>query len=830
MREIVPFHQLNNLNDFHGESGVYSFQKDGIRLDFALIARRYLKNLFIFFESTWRFRTDNAWTDKFPGFCLFVRDPALHMDECPGAGWYLGNKENDATALIAEIARSIASGCGIALENIVTWGKGEEGFAAIRLACMFENANACVINPLTDLGKYQDGKFYHYIAKCHSVKLPEDIPAAAKDNFSVIQNLQTFKGRILAANSPDATPEYREYAKDLENNAKSMADRIKFIDYPPEIGCGINWEKGALLPEAIKHLRLNLDRGQVERIYCRQIYLIYNRAGEISKDKIVFCPSGRSDLPPCDLNLPFDWNANPFQDNNWQAQLQMWRFLDAYILKYEETREPAWLAPLVEAIQDWFKYYLANEPGKFVWSDMMVGMRAMKLAWILALHYSGQLRFGPYFISICEKLRDSHARFLMDKKNIFYSNHTYMDMHGLMALAKVMPIEERERAENFATSILDELLERQFDQDGVHFENSPGYQAFSISRLSGLYNTGWFGAGKLPQLIEKAKKILDLMYMPDGRLAPVGDTDWNKEADPEKTEPSPSNPRLANYGGYVMIRADRGGSKSYLFFMGAFNSKIHKHSDDLSMVWYEDCEILSDPGKYAYDKSPERDYVVSTRAHNTVEIDSTNTYDSGDGNKFLKYGSHIAKAYEQDGIFCIVGEMRLEKFEASHQRIVLFKPGNFLICIDRLKSKISHEYKINWHFAPAIHNISHNEDGDRIYLPTGKILFLNIYSSSQTDNQLITGQIEPYIQGFVSRGYKDIQPAFCMESITRGKSFTTLAAFSFDDDFNVDIKWEEYISFMHNGKKYYICLISKKPGLHTGNNENNHCSHVILNI
>ena len=59
-----------------------------------------------------------------------------------------------------------------------------------------------------------------------------------------------------------------------------------------------------------------------------------------------------------------------------------------------------------------------------------------------------------------------------------------------------------------------------------------------------------------------------------------------------------------------------------LFVMGMFFQTGHKLPDDLSFEWFDQGErILTNAGKYSYSTGPFRDYVTSTAAHNTVEID-----------------------------------------------------------------------------------------------------------------------------------------------------------------------------------------------------------------
>ncbi len=42
--------------------------------------------------------------------------------------------------------------------------------------------------------------------------------------------------------------------------------------------------------------------------------------------KLIFKP--RKDATPWPLQLPLDWSADPFKDNNWLFQVHAWRMID----------------------------------------------------------------------------------------------------------------------------------------------------------------------------------------------------------------------------------------------------------------------------------------------------------------------------------------------------------------------------------------------------------------------------------------------------------------------------------------------------------------------
>ena len=70
-------------------------------------------------------------------------------------------------------------------------------------------------------------------------------------------------------------------------------------------------------------------------------------------------------------------------------------------------------------------------------------------------------------------------------------------------------------------------------------------------------------------------------------------------------------------------RPSRSLARPWLFLTASHRLEAHKHSDCLSLIWQERGESLSvDSGKYGYERDRMRGYFLSTRAHNTVEVDS----------------------------------------------------------------------------------------------------------------------------------------------------------------------------------------------------------------
>ena len=510
-----------------------------------------------------------------------------------------------------------------------------------------------------------------------------------------------------------------------------------------------------------------------------QIYLLGPGKREIKPSLIEFHCGSR--LPPMPVQPPFAWNQNPFRDNNWQAQLQMWRPMDAHILAFASSKNPAWLIEPQKLIMDWHDYYLVNAPSRYVWADMNVGMRAMKIAWFLALRNSSPGLLDSKFITVCEALRKSHLDCLLDPARQVLSNHAFMDLHGCMALAQTLPENESDKMRLFIHAQLQKLLTSQFDEFGIHRENSPQYQEFVLRYLRRLLASGWFETQKLKDLIAKAENALAWFRLPDGRLAPIGDTDYTSPAPHANKNICFQEEEIFNSSGYVIFRPQKfeDSRDSYLFFMCARHSLTHKHSDDMSVFWHESEDILIDSGKYAYQSSPQRLYVKSTRAHNTLEVDYCDEYSRGRPRRPPAPLTLVEKAVKSDDVFIAISHMIIQEHDLAHRRMVALKPRSWLLVCDMVFSTRPHDYGLHWHFSPRT-QIEITNNGINAELFSGRKLFISLHSSIKTDLNLIAGSDSPRLQGFCSDGYGTIISAPCLSLTGRSECWQAATLFSLD--------------------------------------------------
>lgn len=81
---------------------------------------------------------------------------------------------------------------------------------------------------------------------------------------------------------------------------------------------------------------------------------------------------------------------------------------------------------------------------------------------------------------------------------------------------------------------------------------------------------------------------------------------------------------MTDSGNYI-LRSDDSGSATQITFDAGPKGGFHGHHDLLNFeLWSGGHPLIIDPGPYKYDGGADRDYVISTKAHNTINVDGKN--------------------------------------------------------------------------------------------------------------------------------------------------------------------------------------------------------------
>jgi len=333
---------------------------------------------------------------------------------------------------------------------------------------------------------------------------------------------------------------------------------------------------------------------------------------------------------------------------------------------------------------------------------------------------------------------------------------------------------------------MEELLLRQFSSEGIHLENSPEYHFFVYNTVKRFMESGWYDQFDfIRNLMERVAQNRVWMVHPDKTIVTVGDSepkpvsiDWPKSSG-SCQDANASCYLLQGFreSGYAIIRSDWAvpvQKASMLFVMGMFFQAGHKLPDDLSFEWFDQGErILTNAGKYSYSSGPFRDYVTSTAAHNTVEINRRTRKLT----EATRYGSAIKEAKAVGEWFLVRGAVPREE-GVDHERLVFFRPERWLAIVDVLKGGASHQYTQWFHFAKQWR--LENAEGDvRLASSSGRTVLVRHLSGAQL--VVSRGQKRPKPQGWVTENYGKMIDRQALGYTADGRSVRLTTLFGFDE-------------------------------------------------
>lgn len=513
-----------------------------------------------------------------------------------------------------------------------------------------------------------------------------------------------------------------------------------------------------------------------------------------------FKAPGREELPFWPIDLPIDWSADPFDDRNWQFHVHAWRMLDPLIMAWKKTGDAHFINRALAIVEDWHDYHLnRGKKSLFGWYDMSTGIRAMKIAFLMDRALRGDFDLDENMHLILLELSHSHAVKLQEPKFLSHGNHGLFQLHGLMALCTTLPfLKSCANAIDYSETAMEKLIQSQFSTEGVHLEDSPEYHFFGADTLQKMLRSGWYDSFEsIYNLMEKVKHNKIWMVHPDKRDVTVGDSEGKRREiefplgndfckNPVPYHPDCYHLKTFPETGYAVVRSDWAmpeEDSSMLFFMASFHSTAHKLPDDLSFELFEFGErILTNSGKYSYSKDSFRDFVRSTRAHNTVEINNRSfSLRSRD-----TYGSALDRVEKINGTFYLEGEVAHDGLRTKHQRRLIYSPRQWLLVLDRFETDNADSFTQWFHFAPQIElsgpipGIGNEVPGYLAKLSNGVTITVD-QVFTQCPSELYKGSQKP-IQGWSTAGYGKMVPRYSLGFFCSGREKTLGTLFSFDPD------------------------------------------------
>lgn len=331
--------------------------------------------------------------------------------------------------------------------------------------------------------------------------------------------------------------------------------------------------------------------------------------------------------------LTFDWQSLE-RDRNWWWQLQALPFLNWYTGSFSlqsKQERTNYFSHCLNAIGNWCRHARDNQDSPLVWHDHAAAFRVRNLAnWLVFCHIQGLPVTDDLRVQHLGELIVSHLNWMQQEQH--YSKHTNHGFDQAMIALVIANIFADEQFEGYRqlnrARLLDEIAFA-FTEQGVHKENSPGYQKTMLVRLRQLRAFRLLGEQEIAELAEgyirQAEDFLQAVTLPNGFFPMIGDT---RDADPGTVYQQQDQIDILDYStsGYVILRgALDSGLEFFLLFKSTHESNYHRHDDDLMIYLYVDGEVvLGDAGLGMHlETDLQRQHLRSVYAHSVPLIDAT---------------------------------------------------------------------------------------------------------------------------------------------------------------------------------------------------------------
>lgn len=332
-------------------------------------------------------------------------------------------------------------------------------------------------------------------------------------------------------------------------------------------------------------------------------------------------------------SLTFDWQSLE-RDRNWWWQLQALPFLNWYAnsltLQSEEERV-RYFSLCLKATHNWINQAKQNKKSPLAWHDHAAAFRVRNLTnWLVFCQVSGLPLDEDERTEAIGSLIIEHLDWLQDDKH--YSKHTNHGFDQAMIALTVGLMFYHDDFEVYRQRNRERLKDEvtfAFTDEGVHKENSPGYQKFMLGRLKQLRTLALLGEQEVSRMgeryIEKAEAFLRAITLPNGYLPMIGDTRGGDEGLPYEQKEQVD---VLDYSasGYVIIRGKDGEGKAFFILMkNTHESNYHRHDDDLMLyVFYDGETVFGDAGLLNHnERDPRRVFVRSHFAHSLPYVNKT---------------------------------------------------------------------------------------------------------------------------------------------------------------------------------------------------------------
>ncbi|WP_195251202.1 alginate lyase family protein [Romboutsia sp. 1001713B170207_170306_H8] len=509
------------------------------------------------------------------------------------------------------------------------------------------------------------------------------------------------------------------------------------------------------------NINLYLDAREVEDIcnYCienfsEEVVETIRIANDVSNNTFKF--EWKWDMErtfvPYTFTKDIIWDKTPNNDEEWVFMLNRHRYWITLGQAYVLTKDEKYTKTFIRQLTHWIKNVRqVGEAEKTTWRTIEAGIRGEN--WVKAYSYFSNSEYiNEETTRIFVESLKEHGEYLYnnycDARKL--SNWGVLESHGLLVIG--LFLNDKELSEKYVQESLrrlEEQIDLQVMEDGMHWEQSPMYLNEVLHCYLDTINLCKRNNIEIPNIIlEKTKKLAYAnLYMkkPNHRQICQSDSDdtdlrdmlskaaylfedgilkfgayeeidfesiWSLGYDSIKKykDINVKCPEHVSYGfedsGNYYMRSGWSENDNYMYFHCGTLGSGHGHADLLHISLFANGEdYLIDPGRYTYiEGNEEREYLKSCKAHNTTIVDDDeftkingswgyssvatpikHPFISKDSYDYLE-GSHLG--YISKGIF-------------TNRSLIYIKPDIWVL-VDRFYGEGTHKYNQIFQFAKNV--------------------------------------------------------------------------------------------------------------------------------
>ena len=496
----------------------------------------------------------------------------------------------------------------------------------------------------------------------------------------------------------------------------------------------------------------------------------------------------------------------------WELNRHQW--LVCLGQAYRLTGDERYAAVFTLRLQQWLQ---ANPPGVGInWvSSLEVGLRLISWCWALQL-FSGSPRLDAAFTSAIVGGIAAHAGHVERHLSHYFSPNTHLTGEALALYYAGTLLQDARPAQRWRTRgarILADEIERQVLDDGVYFEQSTGYQRYTLETYLHFIALAERNQQAVPRRVrDRVGLMLDFLVAlrgPDGTMPQIGDADGGRllpldggatddfsalfstaaalldrddcawaaggvsaetiwllgasglaafdavTAAPPRHSPS----RLFPRGGYVVMAEGRSPRDHQLILdvgpLGCPVSAGHGHADFLAIacsVFGQAC--LVDPGTYCYTRDSRwREHFRGGSAHSTVSVDEQSPARPKGPFSWQEQPAARLRRWTstRDADFADAEHDAYARLSdpVIHRRRVLFVKPRFWVVVDDLCGAHEHTLELRYQFAPGYEVDLGSAPWIAARGPAGPGLLAIVFGTVPFRPSLLEGSLDP-IGGWVS--------------------------------------------------------------------------------